>query len=147
MFPNSRQRSQANGAPNYLDLISRPSSLARMTDPGAIGPTFHTPTQAEFREVYAARGTDSGSDGTRAFPADPANTDPVTGTAPARCTIASLQFNADGSVVPGVVVEAAGAAVTPIAPLPVGDDVLRQAIAQMAADIAFLRLLLTAKLS
>ena len=98
MFPNSRQRSQANGAPNYLDLISRPSSLARMTDPGAIGPTFHTPTQADFREIYAARGTDGGSDGTRAFPADPANTDPVTGTAPARCTIASLQFNADGSV-------------------------------------------------
>ena len=99
MFPNSRQRSQANGAPNYLDLISRPSSLARMTDPGAIGPTFHTPTQADFREIYAARGTDGGSDGTRAFPADPANTDPVTGTAPARCTIASLQFNADGSAI------------------------------------------------
>ena len=59
----------------------------------------------------------------------------------------SEYVNADGSVVPGVVVEAAGAAVTPIAPLPVGDDVLRQAIAQMAADIAFLRLLLTAKLS
>ena len=97
MFPNSRQRSQANGASNYLDLISRPSSLARMSDPGAIGPTFHTPTQAEFREVYAALGTDGGSDGTRAFPADPANTDPVTGTAPARCTVASLQFNADGS--------------------------------------------------
>jgi hypothetical protein len=79
-------------AQDYLACLGVTPSMSRMpqmANPNTIGPSFHTPTQADFRQ------TQRGFDG---YPADPQRRDTQTGMSPAHANCGRLTRRPDGSV-------------------------------------------------